>query len=151
MPCKQPERAPDDGDEFDAEPVAEPSPALTREDFLGPAPDLPIVPVPMSEWGDGRVAYVRRMSLAERLSFFDAMEALPEGSSEAVKTGHLLTRCLCDEDGVRVLRDGDAPLVLAHSEEVIARLGTAAVRVNHFGEEEIEGEAGKSDEAPPDD
>jgi len=105
----------------------------------------------MPEWGEGRVLHVRRLSMAERLEFLDANEALGPDASEPLRTAHLLVRCLCDEDGVRLLGDDDAAVVLAHSEEVLARLGVAAVHVNHFGEDEIESEAGKSDEAQLDD
>lgn len=112
---------------------------LNRKAILG-ADDLQTVKVTVPEWG-GNDVWVRTMTAAERsdyeLSLLDVSGAKPQRRLELMKC-KLLVRCLCDESGKRLFKDGDAAALGAKSAKAVDRLTDVAGDLNRVSEADIE-------------
>ena len=98
---------------------------LTREGILG-AKDLPVKAVPVPEWGEGEVVYVRTMTGIE-------VEGLRGISEDENYFGRFAATVLCDEQGERVFADGDAELLGKKNHNALRRICDEANTLNGMG------------------
>ncbi len=113
---------------------------LSREAIIE-AKDLPQEVVDVPEWG-GEVL-VRGMSSAERDAYMDAhvkIEGMVEGkptvtiaNSEAL----LVAKCLINEDGKRLFKDSEAPILAKKSGAVVHRISAIVERLSGLGAEDL--------------
>lgn len=112
------------------------SDALSREDILD-ADDLQRKEVDIPEWGG--TAYIRQLRGDEFEEVVnDVLGGNPEieDFSEAEHfQAELLVRCLCDEDGERILEPDDVEVLAQKSVAVLNRLSEVVNEVNGFEED----------------
>ncbi len=123
---------------------------LSKEAIVG-AKDLPREKANVPEWGGD--VLVRGLTSAERDAYMDAhvrIEGMAGGrptvtiaNSEAL----LVAKCLIKEDGSRLFKDSDAPLLAEKSGAVVHRLCDIAERISGLGADDLKAME-KNSEAP---
>lgn len=112
-------------------PAPAPAPrALTASD-IDAAKDIEIVKVHVPEWGG--VVYIKTLSGADRDFFTNTVS-----SGGQLYQTQVLSRSLCDKDGVRLFND--TTVLDKRSSSVIGRLFQIAIEVSGLGEEIEEAE-----------
>lgn len=104
-------------------------------DFLGSLKTtLRTQRVPIPEWGDGVVAYIREMTGIERDQWEATVaQVTPDGKTRMNRENFratLLVLCLVDESGRRLFQPAHAPLLGQQGSMVISRLFNVAARLN---------------------
>lgn len=111
---------------------------LTKATILA-ANDLRKELVAVPEWG-GEV-YVRTMTGTERDIFETELLTATKGTSSNIRA-KLLARCLCDENGERLLSDKDIAELGKKSASALDRCFAVAQRLNGFSKDDVETLAG---------
>jgi hypothetical protein len=125
----------------------------TREQ-IQQADDFQTRQVPVPEWGDGAVVYVRTISSADRIKFEMSLqhdnERIREKRREQVKE-KLIVLCACDADGSPLFQESDINWLRGKSARPIERIFEAARVLNGIGEDDVEQLVGNSQEVQSDD
>lgn len=114
---------------------------LSRDQILTRV-DLPREEVPIPEWGEGEVAFVRVLTVGER----DRWEEKHFTPRRHVRAS-MIALTLCDADGKRVFADGDIPAVDNLPSTVAQRLFEVALRLNGMAAEHVQDAKKNSEES----
>jgi hypothetical protein len=106
---------------------------LNKSDILSPRkPAMESIDVP--DWG-GKVN-IRVMSGADLDQYYSESYTLVDGEVKANQvncTARLLVKCICDEDGKRLLEDADAEALGQQGAAILEQLKEVAKRLNKMG------------------
>ncbi len=95
----------------------------------------------------GQSLFVRSMTGVERDAWEAQVDALPKDSPNSVIRGLLVALTACDETGIRIFTDAEAPeLAKRLPANRLKKLFDAAWKLNRLGEEGVDAE--KKDSAP---
>lgn len=119
------------------------STALSRDDILS-TDDLEIREVEVEPWGGS--VYVREMTGADQDYWESELVELDERGRPVDQVENarakMLTRCLVDEDGDRLLRESDAEALGAKPNSIIIRLWAELMQISTADVPEVEELAG---------
>lgn len=108
--------------------------ALSKSAILA-ADDRKIIPIDVPEWG-GQV-FLRAMSGKDRDSFENELVNEKQTGRIANMRALLCVRVICDESGARIFDDGDVAALGEKSAPALARVFTAATKLNGIGSEAV--------------
>jgi len=98
------------------------------------AADKKMIDVEIPEWGG--TAKLRVMSGSER----DRFEGEFQGDKKSVDDvrAKMVSKCLCDDEGVRLFSEAEVPLLGEKSAAVLDRLFTMCMKLNRFSKDDVE-------------
>jgi hypothetical protein len=109
--------------------------SLNKDEILG-CEDLEVLAVAVPEWS-GEI-HLRTMTAADRDAFETTVAGTGDGRSLENIRARMLVRVICDSNGKRIFKDGDAAALGTRSGIVLDRLFDSARALNKIGEEEVD-------------